>query len=116
MGKYKYTVTEVKQAIIDAEGNLTEAARILDCARGTVYNYIKTYQAVKAAYESSNEKALDVAEGVLMKQVRKGNMTAVIFFLKTKGKSRGYVERQEVTGADGADIHVTLTRPGADAS
>jgi hypothetical protein len=30
--------------------------------------------------------------------------SAVIFFLKSKGKKRGYVERNEVTGKDGAPI------------
>lgn len=39
--------------------------------------------------------------------------SAVIFFLKTKGKHRGYVERSELTGKDGAPIapapvHVTV--------
>ncbi|MGI4875269.1 MAG: hypothetical protein ACRYFX_29280 [Janthinobacterium lividum] len=30
--------------------------------------------------------------------------SAVIFFLKSKGKKRGYVERNEVTGKDGAPV------------
>ena len=35
--------------------------------------------------------------------------SAVIFFLKTKGKKRGYVERNEVTGKDGAPIAGNIT-------
>ncbi|MGI4884265.1 MAG: hypothetical protein ACRYFR_04830 [Janthinobacterium lividum] len=34
---------------------------------------------------------------------------SVIFFLKTKGKARGYVERNEITGKDGAPIAAGLT-------
>ena len=30
-----------------------------------------------------------------MKLIRAGNLTAIIFFLKTQGKSRGYSERSE---------------------
>jgi len=37
----------------------------------------------------------------LHKQIGEGNTSATIFYLKTKGKNRGYVERQEITGADG---------------
>ena len=45
--------------------------------------------------------ALDFAESHLHTQIGGGNTSATIFYLKTKGKNRGYVERQEITGADG---------------
>jgi hypothetical protein len=31
----------------------------------------------------------------LHKQIQDGNPTSTIFYLKTKGKKRGYIERQE---------------------
>ena len=45
--------------------------------------------------------ALDFAESQLHQQIGNNNTTATIFYLKTKGKKRGYIERQEITGADG---------------
>ncbi len=40
----------------------------------------------------------------LMEAVENGEIAAIIFRLKTKGKKRGYVERQELTGADNQPI------------
>ena len=45
-----------------------------------------------------------MAESQLHKQILDGNTTATIFYLKTKGKKRGYVERQEITGVDGDNV------------
>jgi hypothetical protein len=45
--------------------------------------------------------ALDFAESQLHKQISENSTAATIFYLKTKGKKRGYIERQEITGADG---------------
>jgi len=80
------------------------AARLLNCTRNTVYRYIENYATVKAAYEEQRETLIDFTEDQLFKQVKAGNITAIIFTLKTIGKHRGYVERQEVTGKDGGAV------------
>ena len=48
----------------------------------------------------------------LHKQIKDGSTAATIFLLKTKGKKRGYVERQEITGADGypTEIEVNIVK------
>ena len=37
----------------------------------------------------------DFAEGKLMQQIDGGNITAIIFYLKTQAKDRGYIEKVE---------------------
>ena len=107
--KDSYTAEQMADAIRESNGIMAVAARRLGCSRSTVSNYINRYATVKAAYEESRETLLDMTEGELFKQIKEGNTTAIIFTLKTIGKHRGYVERQEVTGRDGGKIRVTLT-------
>ena len=42
------------------------------------------------------EIMLDFGENKLMERIAKGDTLATMFLLKTKGKRRGYIERQEV--------------------
>ena len=39
---------------------------------------------------------IDFAESSLYKQIKDGNTSATIFFLKTQAKRRGYIEKQEI--------------------
>jgi len=102
--KEKFTTNQVIQALQDKHGNLSAAARFLGCDRHTVARYISQYSTVKEVADEERETLIDFAENQLFKQVQDGNITAIIFTLKTIGKSRGYVERQEVTGADGGPL------------
>lgn len=97
----KLTAAAVIAAIRDMNGNISAVARRLGVCRQTVYNYIERHPSVKDALVEARETMLDNAESVLYRAVLNGEAWAVCFFLKTQGKSRGYVERQEVTGADG---------------
>jgi hypothetical protein len=47
---------------------------------------------------------LDFAEDKLFEHIGNDNVPSLIFFLKCRGKERGYVERQEITGKDGQEL------------
>ena len=95
---------------------LSEIAANLNVSRATVYNWCKSDEGFAEAFEDSRERFIDLAESNLRKLVagvpniitdENGNKvfdgwkerpseTSIIFTLKTRGKKRGYVERQEV--------------------
>jgi hypothetical protein len=51
----------------------------------------------------------DIAEGQLVKSIKKGQAWAVKFWLTTKGRDRGFVTRTEQTGKNGGPIqHVPI--------
>lgn len=99
---------EVIGAIGKHNGNLSAVARQLKVSRQAVYNHLENDPAAKEALEQARETMLDNAESVLYRKVLEGSTPELIFFLKTQGKSRGYTERQEVTGADGAAITIKV--------
>ena len=85
-------------------GVVTTAARQVGIERTTHYNWLKEDEEYKRAVESLDDVALDFAESKLHSLIQNEDTAATIFYLKTKGKKRGYIERQEVTGSEGAPI------------
>ena len=88
-----------KKAMIEALektlGVVTEACKKVKIARQTHYRWLEEDSDYKTAVEGITDIAIDFAETQLHRQIREQNTTATIFYLKTKGKNRGYVERQE---------------------
>lgn len=87
-----------KVAIIEALekslGIVTDACNEVDIARSTFYKWYKEDEDFKAKVDSVEDMALDFAESQLHKQIQEGIPTSTIFYLKTKGRKRGYVEQQ----------------------
>ena len=97
------------EALEKSLGVVTTAAKAVGIDRSTHYEWLKTDEKYKEAVEAIGDVALDFAESQLHKQMQTGDTTACIFYLKTKGKKRGYVERQEITGADGGAVTIVLS-------
>lgn len=93
------TVKQIEHAIKQTAGNVSAAARALGVSRSTVNRRIAESPVLKQLVEDTREELVDVAESALRREVLAGNITAIIFTLKTQGKKRGYIERQEYVGA-----------------
>jgi len=102
------------EALEKSLGVVTTAVKQVGIARSTFYEWMKDHE-FKMQVDDIQNIALDFAESQLHKQIQSGNTSATIFYLKTKGKNRGYVERQELTGADGypAEIELNIIKTNA---
>lgn len=106
----KYKPEVIVEALNQSNGLISLAARRIGCDRMTIYNYRDRFPEVAQAITDQREQMTDVAELSLFNQVKNGEAWAVCFYLKTQGKNRGYVERQEFTGKDGKAISLEAFR------
>ena len=100
---------QIIDALRDVNGMVYLAARKLGCAPNTIYNRMAKSGNIKDAVENYRGELVDLSEQKLRQAVLSGEPWAVALVLKTLGKKRGYVERQEITGEDGKRIVVDLT-------
>lgn len=84
--------------------NIHLTCKAVGIERVTFYKWMKEDDAFRDKITALEEGDIDSAETALKRQILDGNITAIIFYLKTKGKNRGYVERQELTGANGQKL------------
>ena len=96
------------EALEKSLGVVTSACKSVNIARQTHYRWLQQDADYKAAVDELSDVAIDFAESHLHKQIKGGNSTSTIFFLKTKGKKRGYVERQEIEATMGKMFQVEI--------
>lgn len=75
--------------------NITATCAALNITRKTFYARKSKNKALADKIDACEESLIDFAESKLMEHISDGDVTSLIFFLKTKGKKRGYVERVE---------------------
>jgi hypothetical protein len=113
------------QALTKSLGNVSEAALAVGMCRETHYAWLKDDAEYSAAVASLKNVALDFAESQLKKLMEGAerqalthdgeivtikdapNTSAIIFYLKTQGKGRGYIERQELS-TEIKSINITI--------
>ena len=117
-------------------GNKTEISESLGIARKTLYEWIDKDDDLNEAIKAQEEANIDFTESKLFERINgyehddvhisnfQGTITqtelikhyppdptSIIFFLKTRAKHRGYIERQEITGKDGEPLTQIYTLP-----
>lgn len=99
-GKTTKSNTIKKRAMIEALesslGVVTTACNSVGINRKTHYEWMNEDEQYKADVLEVDNMALDFAESALHNNIREGKETSTIFYLKTRGKKRGYIEKTEV--------------------
>jgi predicted DNA-binding transcriptional regulator AlpA len=87
--------TNLIEALKQSLGIVTTACKNVGISRETYYKWMREDDEFRQQVDDIGDIALDFAESQLHKQMKDGSTSATIFYLKTKGRKRGYIERQE---------------------
>ncbi len=95
-------------------GNISHICKTIGIHRTTYYQWLEKDKKFKELIDAELEGLIDFAESKLFNLIDDKNVAAVIFFLKTKAKNRGYVERVEqlLQGDEFKPLKVIVTTDG----
>ena len=77
-------------------GHISKACESANIHRRTYYSWIEKDIKFRDKVNDVNEGLIDHVESRLMQKINELDTTSIIFFLKCKGKARGYTERSEI--------------------
>ena len=96
MNKSEHLKKELISALQSNLGIVSNACEALGISRTTYYKYYNKDSEFRSEVDNVGEHTLDFVESKLFDLIDNGNVAATIFYMKTKGKRRGYIERQDV--------------------
>ena len=102
--KPRVPTERIIECLRETNGLVSLAAKRVPCSITTINVRRKRVQAVEQVIQECRGELVDLGELALRKAVLAGEPWAVSLVLKTLGKDRGYVERQETSGPDGGPI------------
>lgn len=83
-------------ALKETRGIVSVACTRAGVARRTFYQWLDSDEDFERSVEDVNEEAIDFAESKLLDNIEAGKERSIIFYLKTRGKKRGF--REQGTG------------------
>lgn len=102
------TVDQIEAALRNQGGFLSYAAEELNCSQANISQRIKRSERLRKTLREIEESYLDLAESKLLNKVNMEDLGAICFYLKCKGKRRGYIEKQaiELSGDEKAPVRI----------
>lgn len=107
MRKTKVTDAKIVEVYEKKGCNISATCIALDINRTTFYKRREKSEKLHQQLTDVEESLIDYTESKLLEQIQDGNMTAIIFHLKTKGKKRGYIETTEIEEHRTTDIDMS---------
>lgn len=91
-------------------GIVAAACQMTGIHRSTYYGWIAADPDFRTKATDVEEHRLDHVESKLLTKIGKGDAQAIMFYLRTKGRRRGYGESTALTGPNGGAIqHAVLS-------
>lgn len=78
-------------------GIITSACKICNLSRDTFYYYYRNDAEFKGKVDDLDEFVMDFVENALFKAIKEGDSQAIQFYMKYKGKKRGYINSSDLT-------------------
>lgn len=104
------TDAQLKKAIYDKDGNVTDIAIALKIARSTVYRRVEKSTELQAAITEAQDMLFDTAVSHISRKVRAGEEWALAYFMNNSpaAKRNGWGPRSEITGANGGPLKIEV--------
>ena len=102
---------EFIKALPNTRGVKSEACKVVGISPPVLYKWLKEDPDFKQAVENVKELNIDYVEGQLFKLIENLNPSAIIFYLKTIGRGRGYTQSTniDISNSDGSLNNRILT-------
>jgi len=85
------------QALEKTLGIVTPACIEVGISRNTFYTWYKEDKEFKELVDDLNEITIDFVETQLLKAIKEGSERSILFYMKYKGKKRGYTDNIDIT-------------------
>jgi hypothetical protein len=102
------------KAIKANRGVVVAVCQSLGVERTAFYRMAKRHPELWDAVNEAREELVDMAEARLHQRVAENDWQAINLVLKTLGRKRGYVERQELVGDPEQPVTVSIVREVVD--
>lgn len=110
----KITQEQMLEAIKGTQGLISKIQRKLEAQLGeticwdTVEKYVHKWSSCEEAVKAEKEAMLDIAENNVFKALTQNDLATSKWYLKMKGKERGYVETQEIHNVNADPLNINL--------
>lgn len=94
-------------ALVRCDANYSQIGKVLGRSRREVERCISADIMLYDLAKDIEESFIDEVESKYRAMARNGDANAIKFFLSTKGKSRGYTLRNELSGPNGTPMEIT---------